>query len=108
MKKALLVLLAVLLVATVMVACGKEKINPNDPTSDVSAYKAKGEWTTINDPLTWEGINSFKSTDEITELYKTDPTAAIAEARKVAVDFFRYSKTALWIADEDFSYWHMK
>ena len=108
MKKTLLILLALLLVATVMVACGKETVNPNDPTSDVSAFKAKGEWTTINNPLSWEGINSFKSTDEIAKLYETDKDAAIKEARKVAVDFFRYAKTALWIANDDFSYWHMK
>ena len=108
MKKTLLVLLALLLVATVMVACGKEKVNPNDPTSDVSAFKAKGEWTTINDPLSWEGINSFMATDEIAKLYETDKDAAIAKAREVAVAFFRYSKTALWMANEDFSYWHMK
>ena len=114
MKKTLFALLAVLLVAIMavaLVACGevnKPTVNPDDPTTDVSAFKAKGEWTTINDPLTWEGINAFKSTDEIAKLYETDKNAAIAEARQLCVDFFRYSKTALWIANEDFSYWHMK
>ena len=112
MKKTLLALLAVLMVAVVLVACGgegeKSAVNPNDPKTDVSAFKAKGEWTTINDPLSWDGINSFMATDDIAELYKTDKAAAIEAARKVAVDFFRYSKTALWIANEDFTYWHMK
>ena len=75
------------------------KVNPDDPTTDVSIYTATGEWTTIKNPLSWDCINAFpiKSSD-----------MSIDEARQLCVDFFRYSKTALWIADENFSYWHMK
>ena len=108
MKKFLFALLCVLLVAVMavaMVACGGEKapettVNPNDPKADVSAFKAKGTWTKINDPLSWEGINSFKNKDEVAD--------SITDARQLCVDFFRYAKTALWMANEDFSYWHMK
>ena len=110
MKKFLLTALCILLVAVTavtFVACGKEKVNPNDPTSDVGIYKAKGfEKSTLQNQVSWEGINSFKSTKEIAELYKTDKAAAIAEARKVAVEFFTYAKTATWIPAEDWNFTH--
>ena len=114
MKKFLLTALCVLLavvMAVALVACGDveegKKVNPDDPTSDVSIYKAKGfEKSQLKNQVSWEGINSFKSTKEIAELYKTDPTAAIAEARKVAVEFFTYAKTATWIPAEDWTFTH--
>ena len=45
--------------------------------------------------LTWDNINSFplKSADMTTD-----------ELRQLCVDFFQFSKTALWISDGDFSY----
>ena len=75
MKKFLLTALCVLLavvMAVALVACGDveegKKVNPDDPTSDVSIYKAKGfEKSTLKNQVSWEGINSFKSTKEIAE-----------------------------------------
>lgn len=98
MKKTLITLLSLLLVAVIavtFVACGGEKVpEKKDP---VSQYKAKGEWATLNDPLSWEDLNAFpiKSSD-----------MSIEDARKLCVDFFRYTKTACWIPDDNFSYFH--
>ena len=114
MKKSLLTLLAILLVAVMavaLVACGGEEakptVNPADPKSDVGLYKADGfEKSTLKNQVSWEGINQFKSTKEIAELYKTDKATAIAEARQVAIDFFNYAKTATWIPADNWSFTH--
>ena len=111
MKKTLLALLAVLMVAVVLVACGGEEekptVNPSDPKTDVSAYTASGyEPSTLKNQVSWEGINSFKSTKDIAELYKTDKATAIAEARQIAIDFFTYAKTATWIPADNWSFAH--
>ena len=87
MKKTFLALLAVLLVAVMAVsfaACEKK--------ADVPEKK-----TPINDPLSWEDINSFP--------IKTS-SMSIDDARQLCVDFFRYSKTAAWIPDDNFTYYH--
>ena len=112
MKKTLVTLLALLLVAVLAVslaACGEEKakVNASDPKTDVSVYKAEGfEKSTLKNQISWEGINQFKSTKEIAELYKTDPEAAIKEARQVTVDFFNYAKTATWIPADNWDFTH--
>lgn len=113
MKKTLTVILCLLLTAVIamtFVACGggeEAKVNPGDPKSDVSVYKAEGyEKSTLKNQVSWEGINQFKSTKEIAELYKTDPDAAIAEARQVTVDFFTYAKTATWIPADNWDFTH--
>lgn len=49
----------------------------------------------IQEKLTWEGIQSFP-------VKTADMT--IAEARQLCVDFFRYTKTALWTPDEEVRY----
>ena len=98
MKKTLLALLAVLMVAVVLVACGGEEkptVNPDDPTKDVSIYKSKGGFDTINDPLSWDAINEFPVVHD---------GMTIEEGRKLVVDFFRYCKTAVWIPSEDYEY----
>ena len=99
MKKTLLSVLSLLLVAVValsLAACG-EKEPQLEKKKPVSQYTAKGEWNTINDPISWENINSFP-------IKTSDMT--IDEARKLCVDFFRYSKTAAWIPDDNFTYFH--
>lgn len=109
MKKTLFATLVVLLAAVMavtFVACGKETVNPNEPKSDVSIYKSSGEQPELPDMLNWEAINAFKSTDEIAKLYETDKDAAIKEARQVAVDFFRYCKTAQWIPADSWDFTH--
>ncbi|MBE6711930.1 MAG: hypothetical protein E7580_00255 [Ruminococcaceae bacterium] len=91
-----------------------EKVNkkPADSQTDSNAkncygapiYIHENEYQTIEDAspdqlmgrrLTWENINSFplKSADMSTD-----------ELRQLCLDFFKFSKTALWIPDEDFSY----
>ena len=102
-RKILMALLALLLIAVVavtMVACSKEeaggeqKLEKKDP---VSQYKAKDEWPEVKDPLSWENINSYP--------IKTS-NMSIDDARQLCVDFFRYSKTAVWIPDDNFTYFH--
>lgn len=112
MKKSLTAILCLLLTAVIamtFVACGEEKVkvNPKDPKTDVSVYKAEGfDKSTLKNQVSWEGINQFKPTKEIAELYKTDPKAAIAEARQLTVDFFTYAKTATWIPADNWDFTH--
>lgn len=105
-RKILISLLALLLVAVTAMtfaACSKEggesgeqKLEKKNP---VSQYKAKGEWPEVKDPLSWEDINAIP--------IKTS-NMSIDDARQLCVNFFRYAKTAVWIPDDNFSYWHMK
>ena len=111
MKKTFLILLAVLMVVISLVACGKEAaapaVNPADPKADVGAYKNKnGAGTDMPEMISWEGLNQFKTTDQVAKLYETDPQAAIAEARQLSVDFFRYCKTAQWTPADSWDFTH--
>ena len=107
MKKSLILFLCLALLAIALVACGEKTVNPSDPKTDVSVYKAKDyEKSTLKNQVSWEGINSFKSTREIAELYKTDKDAAIKEARQIAIDFFTYAKTATWIPADTWNFTH--
>ena len=103
MKKFLLAFLSVLLVAVMalaLVACGNKEpegptVNPNDPVKDVSVYKSRGTYETINDPLSWDAINQFPVVHD---------GMTIEEGRNLVVDFFRYCKTAVWMPAEDYDY----
>ena len=111
MKKTFLILLAVLTLVVGLVACGQEaetaKVNPNDPKADVGAYKNKnGAGTEMPEMVSWEGLNQFKTTDQVATLYTTDSQAAIAEARQLSVDFFRYCKTAQWTPADSWDFTH--
>ncbi len=81
----------------------QEKYNAENPYG-APIYINENEYQVIADAdqseimgrrLTWENINSFpiKSADMTTD-----------ELRALCVDFFQFSKTALWIPDDDFSY----
>ena len=90
MKNKLICLVAVLAaLAGILAACGEK-----GPTS-VSAYKSEGDFPQIKEQLTWEKLNAFPQKRE-------DMTPD--EARQLCVDFFRFSKTALWTPDEDMDY----
>lgn len=99
MKKALTLLLALLLTAVVavaFVACG-EKNEGSGEVTYVSKYKSEDGFVDITaDMVSWEGINSIP--------IKT-ANMDITEARKLCVDFFRYAKTALWIPDDTYEYY---
>ena len=111
-RNTILTLALAMLMAALLIACGQSgeeeaKVNPGDPKTDVSVYKSEGfEASTLKNQVSWEGINRFKSTTEIAELYKTDPEAAIKEARQIAVDFFTYAKTATWIPADTWKFTH--
>ena len=108
MKKTFTAILAALLVAATFVACGEtSKVNPADPTKDVGIYKNKnGAANAMPDMVSWEGLGQFKTNDDIAKLYETDPQGAIAEARQLCVDFFRYCKTAQWTPAEEWDFTH--
>ncbi|MBO5868213.1 MAG: hypothetical protein J6Q54_04830, partial [Oscillospiraceae bacterium] len=95
MKKLLSILLAMLVLLS-LAACGGEA-EQTGPTTSVSAYKSGDGYTEIADMLSWEDLNAFpvKSAD-----------MTIDELRQLCVDFFRYTKTACWIPDDNFTYWH--
>ena len=91
MKKALVSLLALLLMVCVLCACGtKEEQKPQQSgvVTYVSQFVSDREFKEIKDKLSWEGINSVP--------IKT-AGMDITEARQICVDFFRYAKTARWI-----------
>lgn len=100
MKKVLLSLLSLLLVAAMalsLAACGGGG-EQSGPTTSVSTYKSEGEFTDLGaDLLTWENINKFpvKSKD-----------MSIDDARQLCVDFFRFCKTALWIPADNWDFTH--
>lgn len=104
MKKTLFTALVLLLVATMavaLVACGQEEVkptvNPSDPKTNVSIYKAEGfEKSTLKNQVSWEGINSVP-------IKKAD--MPVDEARKICADFFKYAKTATWIPSENYGIW---
>ena len=99
MKKVLSLLLAILTVATLFAACGKNEPAEQPPkaTTSVSAYRSGEGYTELTDPLSWEKINSFpiKSAD-----------MSIDELRQLCVDFFRYGKTAQWIPNDNYDFAH--
>jgi len=106
MKKYLLSVLCILLVAVMalaLVACGGDKapdapaskVNPDDPVKDVSVYNSGKGYDTINDPLSWEAINEFPVVHD---------GMTIDEGRDLVVDFFRYAKTAVWMPADDYEY----
>ena len=88
MKKGIILFLCLACVLC-LAACGEK-----GPTS-VSAYKSEGDFPQIKEQLTWEKLNAFpKKREDMTP----------DEARQLCVDFFRFSKTALWTPDEDMDY----
>ena len=109
MKKTRMSLLALLLVAVLAVslaACDEKEELPAKK-APVSQYKAEGfEKSTLKNQISWEGLSQFKGTTQVAELYKTDPQAAIKEARQITVDFFNYAKTATWIPAETWEFTH--
>ena len=97
MKKSIwtsaLAMLLVIATMLTLVACGKEEQKEEEQTKEttsVSAYKSKGEYQTLADPVSWEDINAIP-------IKKTG--MSIDELKSICVDFFRYSKTAVWIPD---------
>ena len=95
MKKLLCLVLAALLLLS-MAACGGETEKAPYETTYVSKFKSEGEFVTVNDPVSWEGINSVPV---------KQANMDITEARKICVDFLRYAKTALWVPDDFYPIW---
>ena len=92
MKRLLVLLLAVLALLGAICAisgCEKEEQVKKPP---VSQYKSSGTFTDLGaDQLTWEGVNALP-------MKHADMTPQ--EARDTVIAFWRYCKTALWIADD--------
>jgi len=94
---ALLICLAALLSLAACAAPPQETTAPatqpseTQPTEPVDDY----DYPEIKEKLTWEKINSFP--------IKTS-NMTVEEMRKLCVDFFRFEKSFLWIADRDLKY----
>ncbi len=81
-------------------SCATSTIQPTQETSTQTEEagtsgdnNASGEYPKINDPLTWEKINSFPiATDSM----------SIAERRALVVDFFRFAQTFPWTPDKTY------
>lgn len=102
-NRLLTVLLVLCLLSAVVLcfaACGEEKeAAPTTPAelTYVSKFDSGDGWPEVNKPLSWDEINKFpiKSKD-----------MSLEDARKLCVDFFRYTKTAVWVPNDSFTYWH--
>lgn len=99
MKKTVLILLSAVLLLS-LCACGGEvsetpTTNAPKETTSVSRYESVGDFTQLQEHLTWETINAIP-------IKRADMT--IDEARQLCVDFFRFAKTALWISDADLEF----
>ena len=96
MKKVLIAVLTALMMAVVLIACGKtaapETTAPTspEPTYSVSDYKSTGTYTQVQNQLSWESVNAIP-------IKRTDMT--VDEMRDLVVTFFRYAKTVCWIPD---------
>lgn len=98
MKKFLMTFLAVALAAVLalsLAACGDKEVEIKGPTKDVSIYESGDGYDTVNDPLSWEAINEFPVVHD---------GMTIEEAKSLAVDFFRYAKTAVWMPSDNYEY----
>ena len=104
MKRTLIALLALLLVAVTavtFVACSKDEGEAggqagSQKVTTVSKYESGDGFQELKNKASWEGINSFP-------IKKTGMD--IKEARQLCVDFFRYCKTATWIPSENYDIW---
>ena len=70
-------------------------VNPADPTVDVSSYSYQGTNPVIQGALSQEQLDAYNN-------YISRGT--IDEWRQLCVDFFRFTKTALWRADMNWMY----
>lgn len=91
MKKASLYVLLLCLLLSLCACGGKKDVTAKHPTEPVDPYN----YPEIRQKLTWEAINAFP-------VKRADMTED--EMRDLCVDFFRFSKTALWIPDENWEY----
>lgn len=90
MKKAALCLLAAIL-ALSLLACGKTASDPTQTTAPADTFP----YPTINQKLTWNAIEAFP----VKHAGMTEE-----EMRQLCVDFFQFSKTALWTPNADWEY----
>ena len=104
LRKILTVVLTLLLACVLIMslaACGnkggeeqKPAVTKKDP---VSKFDSGSGWPELAQPLSWDAINAFpiKSKD-----------MPLEDARQLCVDFFRFTKTAVWIPNDDYSAFH--
>ena len=82
-----------LAVSVSLLACGGPEAG-NTPTEETKPADTF-PYPEINEKLTWDAIRSFP-------VKRADMTEQ--EMRQLCVDFFRFSKTALWIPDTNWTY----
>ena len=91
MKKVISAILILCLLLCLCACGGKKEPAATQPTGPVDNY----DYPEINQKLTWDAINSYPIKNEnMTE----------DEMRDLCVNFFRFSKTALWIPNENWEF----
>lgn len=91
MKRIVAFMLSVLL-AFGLCACGESEAAP---TTEATKPAFNMNYPQIKEKLTWDAINAFP-------IKTADMT--VDEMRDLCVDFFYFSKTALWIPDQNWNY----
>lgn len=87
MKKVTAGIFALCLVLS-LCACGNKETKSTEPVDNYN-------YPEIQEKLTWEAINAFPvKSEDMTE----------DEMRDLCVDFFRFTKTALWIPNQNWEY----
>jgi len=98
MKRVLALLLCLVTVLS-MAACAAAPVETTAPATEPETQPTEPENTydypKIADKLTWEKINSFP-------IKRSDMT--VEEMRKICVEFFRFTKSALWTPKENHKY----
>lgn len=90
MKKAIAAMLCVFLLLS-LCACGQKETATEHPTGPVDTFN----YPTIHQKLTWDAINAFPvKTEDMT----------VAQMRDLCVDFFRFTKTALWTPNQNWNF----
>lgn len=89
-------LLLCLLMLLPLASCSGGLSEVKTPEETEEAITKEYQYKTIKDKLSWEKINAFPIAPG------SDMTPD--ELRQLCVDFFQFSKSALWIPDETFDY----
>ena len=92
-------LFALLLCLLALTGCAAQPVETT-PSTQATETQSTGpaddyDYPEINDKLTWEKINSFP-------IKTSDMT--VEEMRELCVDFFRFTKNALWTPNADLTY----
>ena len=94
MKKLISGLLLIAMLLT-LCACGEKPSGSDQKAPQSTAPVDNFNYPTINQKLTWDAINAFPiKSENMTE----------DEMRDLCVNFFRFTKTALWTPNQNWNF----